>query len=162
MGTLHKRGTEISYGGKTVGWYNKGEDKFEPLDNVKGDIARIYLYVYVRWQQPNLYEDVSSANLPKMDPDSSMVWTIKKQENTGRYSIYSEAAGKYVVIKSNTTSGFDLASTSTYFFDAKNAGKNGMYLTTTATGNRNISIYQTDFRSYKATNCNALYLYKLV
>ena len=28
---------------------------FEPADNVKGDCARILLYVYTRWKQPNLY-----------------------------------------------------------------------------------------------------------
>ena len=42
---------------------------YEPNDNVKGDVARILLYVYVRWQQPNLYSDVVSDNLPEFDKD---------------------------------------------------------------------------------------------
>ena len=42
---------------------------FEPNDNVKGDVARILLYVYVRWQQPNLYSDVTTDNLPEFDKD---------------------------------------------------------------------------------------------
>ena len=42
---------------------------YEPNDNVKGDVARILLYVYVRWQQPNLYSDVTTANLPPLDSD---------------------------------------------------------------------------------------------
>ena len=41
----------------------------EVRDNVKGDIARILLYVYVRWEQPNLYSDVASSNLPPLDSD---------------------------------------------------------------------------------------------
>ncbi|MDD6644031.1 MAG: endonuclease, partial [Firmicutes bacterium] len=45
------------------------EDFFEPNDNVKGDTARILLYVYVRWQQPNLYSDVKQENLPALDSD---------------------------------------------------------------------------------------------
>ena len=45
------------------------EDIFEPNDNVKGDTARILLYVYVRWQQPNLYSDVKKENLPALDSD---------------------------------------------------------------------------------------------
>ncbi|MGM9553574.1 MAG: S-layer homology domain-containing protein [Faecousia sp.] len=42
---------------------------FEPNDNVKGDTARILLYIYVRWQQPNLYSDVKKENLPALDSD---------------------------------------------------------------------------------------------
>ncbi|MCR5332261.1 MAG: endonuclease [Lachnospiraceae bacterium] len=44
--------------GKIAGWWNVEADRFEPLDNVKGDIARILLYVYVRWEEPNLVKDV--------------------------------------------------------------------------------------------------------
>ena len=38
-------------------------------DNVKGDVARILLYIYVRWEQPNLYSDVASSKLPPLDSD---------------------------------------------------------------------------------------------
>ena len=54
---------------------------YEPNDNVKGDVARILLYVYVRWQQPNLYSDVVSDNLPEFDKDDN--------ENTGTKVIQS-------------------------------------------------------------------------
>lgn len=57
------------YGGKEVLWLNKGESMVEIADNVKGDVARIFLYVYCRWEQPNLFEDVAEASLPPMDPD---------------------------------------------------------------------------------------------
>lgn len=46
-------------------------DVFEPKDDVKGDIARILLYVYCCWGQPNLYSDVALENLPPFDPDDS-------------------------------------------------------------------------------------------
>ena len=53
----------------TVMYYvSTREDLFECKDDVKGDVARILLYVYCRWQQPNLYTDVTE-NLPAFDPD---------------------------------------------------------------------------------------------
>ncbi|MCR5686359.1 MAG: endonuclease [Lachnospiraceae bacterium] len=51
--------------GKIAGWCNVSADRFEPLDNVKGDVARILLFVYVRWDEPNLYTDDAS----KQDAD---------------------------------------------------------------------------------------------
>ena len=50
-------------------WANKSQDLFECKDDVKGDAARILLYVYCRWEQPNLYSDVDAENLPPMDSD---------------------------------------------------------------------------------------------
>lgn len=325
MGNLNHSGTAVTYSGKTVGWLDNSADMFEPLDNVKGDVARIYLYMYVRWQQPNLYQDVPKSGLPAMDsddsandgqaviesldtllswiaqdpvdtwemsrndltqdiqgnrnvfidypelawklfgktvpstlttpsknsgttttpstkpsvapsvapstapsvapstapveegvykrissvneigtggqfvlvgvngnytramsntiksgrmtgktvtisnntitnPDASIVWTLKEQSTTDRYSLYNSATGKYLVIKANTTSGFALTSSPTYYFDATNAtdkAANAIYLSTTATGKRNISIYQNDFRPYAKSNYYPLYLYKL-
>ena len=58
-----------SYGGRTVLWYSAGNDLVEVRDNVKGDVARILLYVYCRWGQPNLYQNVKAENLPAFDPD---------------------------------------------------------------------------------------------
>lgn len=52
-------------------YYNGSADLVEVNDNVKGDVARIFLYVYVRWEQPNLYENVASSDLPPMDSDDS-------------------------------------------------------------------------------------------
>ena len=332
MGDLNHNGDKVTYNGKTVGWLDKSTDTFEPLDNVKGDVARIYLYMYVRWQQPNLYQDVSKANLPAFDsddsandgqaviesldtllkwnaedpvdtwemsrndltediqgnrnvfidhpelawklfgkavpsnlvtpsgnngstptttptpspsvipsttpstnpstapstnpsttpstengtyklissvseitdggqfvlvgvngnytramsntinsgrmagtsvsitnntisnPSSSIVWTFQKQGTDNKYAIYSNALKKYLVISANSTSGFALTSTPTYYFNATNAtdkAANAIYLSTTATGNRKISIYQTDFRPYATSSYKPLYLYKL-
>ena len=51
-----------TYNGKTVLWYiSSGDGLVEPNDNIKGDIARILLYVYVRWEEPNLFENQSPA-----------------------------------------------------------------------------------------------------
>ena len=57
------------YGGRTVLWYSAGNDLVEVRDNVKGDVARILLYVYCRWGQPNLYQNVKAENLPAFDSD---------------------------------------------------------------------------------------------
>ena len=58
-----------SYSGKTVLWYSTSADLVEVADNIKGDVARIMLYVWCRWEQPNLFEKVSSSNLPAFDSD---------------------------------------------------------------------------------------------
>lgn len=43
-------------GGKDVLYYSTANDLVEINDNIKGDVARIFLYVYVRWEEPNLFE----------------------------------------------------------------------------------------------------------
>lgn len=54
--------------GETVYYSYPSEDLFECKDDVKGDVARILLYVYCRWEQPNLYTSMTE-NLPPLDPD---------------------------------------------------------------------------------------------
>ncbi|SBW01285.1 exported hypothetical protein [uncultured Eubacteriales bacterium] len=59
-----------SYGGKIVLWYNTaGNGLVEVNDDIKGDVARILLYIYVRWGQPNLFEQVAQKDLPPLDSD---------------------------------------------------------------------------------------------
>ena len=72
------------YSGKTVLWYNgsytSGGSKIglvEVNDNIKGDVARILLYVYVRWEERNIFENDTSA---KPGPDDN--------ENNGLRVIY--------------------------------------------------------------------------
>ena len=57
------------YDGNVLYWLEKEDDLFECKDNVKGDVARILLYVYCRWAQPNLYSDVDPSALPAFDAD---------------------------------------------------------------------------------------------
>ena len=47
--------------GSVGGYYNAGF--FEPLDAVKGDCARIILYVYTRWDQRNINDVFQSTDL---------------------------------------------------------------------------------------------------
>ncbi len=58
-------------------------------DDIRGDVARILLYVYTRWRQPNLYSDIvntdgtpDTSKLPELDPDDS--------KNTGERVIQSK------------------------------------------------------------------------
>ena len=58
-------------------------------DDVRGDVARILLYIYTRWKQPNLYTDLVDSNgdpetnkLPEPDPDDT--------KNTGERVIQSK------------------------------------------------------------------------
>ena len=67
--------------GKVSGWWNAKVFTFEPLDNVKGDVARILLYVYTRWEEPNLVEDAAD---PKLDESQST-----KNKNDGKKVIES-------------------------------------------------------------------------
>ena len=57
--------------GNTVYYVSTGRDMFECKDDVKGDVARILLYVYCRWEQPNLYTSMTE-NLPSPDPDDTV------------------------------------------------------------------------------------------
>ena len=60
------------YGDKTVLWYNtSGNGLVEFNNNVKGDVARILLYVWCRWEEKNLYEDIS--NPPVDDNDKGVI-----------------------------------------------------------------------------------------
>ena len=57
-----------AYDGKTVLWYNtSGDGLVEVNDNIKGDVARILLYVWCRWQEPNLYENDPDPYSPSGD-----------------------------------------------------------------------------------------------
>lgn len=55
-----------SGGGKIVLYY-KGQDYVEVNDNIKGDVARILLYVYCRWEEPNLFMNTSSPVIGPSD-----------------------------------------------------------------------------------------------
>lgn len=55
-----------NYNGKTVLYY-KGQEYVEVNDNIKGDVARILLYVYCRWEEPNLFMDTSNPVLGPSD-----------------------------------------------------------------------------------------------
>lgn len=62
---------EGSVNGEVCYWVNKDKDLFECKDDVKGDVARILLYVYCRWEQPNLYTDIPADQLSANDSDST-------------------------------------------------------------------------------------------
>ncbi len=69
FGNQNGGGKAYTVDGEAVIWTGGG--KLEVRDNVKGDVARILLYVYCRWGQPNLYSDVASSKLPPLDSDDS-------------------------------------------------------------------------------------------
>ena len=47
---------------------------FEPKDNIKGDVARILLYVYVRWGENNIYSDTSNGDRIIESLDTLLEW----------------------------------------------------------------------------------------
>ena len=62
--------TQVEYNDTVYAYVHKANDLFECKDDVKGDVARILLYVYCRWGQPNLYTDLSAELLPENEKDS--------------------------------------------------------------------------------------------
>ncbi len=77
MGNVKAHSTSYNtkaYNGKTVLWYDASYSKngcdglVEVNDNIKGDVARILLYVYVRWEEPNLFENDPSPKKGSNDP----------------------------------------------------------------------------------------------
>ncbi len=59
--------TCVDESGNFGGWYLNSTTGFsnglyEPPDNAKGDCARILLYVYTRWKQPNLYTSLDTSS----------------------------------------------------------------------------------------------------
>jgi len=95
-------------------------------------------------------------------PPANAIWLLQEQSVPRRFSIRNAANSKYLNIVNNTVEGFTWANTPEYFFDlTSKAGDAGdARLATTALGNRCISIYQADFRSYTPANCRKLQLYK--
>lgn len=71
----------VKVNGTEVCWSSGSGNLFEVKDNVKGDVARILLYVYCRWEQPNLYSDVEISKLPAMDKDDDLNFGEKVVEN---------------------------------------------------------------------------------
>ena len=53
--------TYASNGG-TILWYSSSANRVEVRNEIKGDVARILLYVWCRWQEPNLYENKTKGN----------------------------------------------------------------------------------------------------
>ncbi len=77
-------------GASTVGGYSSG-NYFEPLDNVKGDVARICLYLYVRWAEEypkcgnlnNIFSDIDTL-LEWCEEDPVDTWEMGRNEVVGR------------------------------------------------------------------------------
>ena len=70
-----------AYGGKTVLWYDtSGNGLVEVNDNIKGDVARILLYVWCRWQEPNLYENDPTPTIGSGDDANNGIQVIESRE----------------------------------------------------------------------------------
>ncbi len=46
---LNKTGNELTYNGNGIDCYNSGSGQFEPRDGIKGDVARILMYMYTHY-----------------------------------------------------------------------------------------------------------------
>ncbi|MCR4644158.1 MAG: endonuclease [Oscillospiraceae bacterium] len=70
-GVYDKYTSDVVFNDTVYAWVNDVEGYFECKDDVKGDVARILLYIYSRWEQPNLYSDVSKNDIPTLDSDDT-------------------------------------------------------------------------------------------
>ncbi len=69
-----------AYDGKTVLWYSADADRVEVADNIKGDVARILLYVWCRWEEPNLYENDPNPTIGPGDDANNGLKVIESRE----------------------------------------------------------------------------------
>ncbi len=69
---LNKSGKALNYNGMAYGW--SSGDKFEPLDSVKGDAARIVMYLYVAYQ--NVYSSTPNITNVFESYDTLLNWHI--------------------------------------------------------------------------------------
>lgn len=73
--------TEYFYNGKSTGCYNKGHDYWEPRDSVKGDVARILMYMYMHYSNEvsnNAGYRVDSKNISGDLKITNIVYTSQK------------------------------------------------------------------------------------
>lgn len=139
----------------TVGGYYTSK-YFEPLDNVKGDVARILLYVYVRWGENNITDLCQSTDmlLQWMKDDPVDTWEMGRNDavqsiegNRNVFIDYPELAwtifGKSVPSDMTTPSG--KASTSTGTGSGSGSGSASTYTvswgkSSSSTGSGTISV----------------------
>lgn len=102
--------TCTSKAGTVAGYYNSSY--YEPMDNVKGDIARILLYVYVRWGETPLTKVIQSQQvlLDWIKSDPVDTWEMGRndvvqsiQGNRNVFIDYPELA--YVLLGKSIPSG---------------------------------------------------------
>lgn len=73
--------TEYFYNGKSTGCYNKGHDYWEPRDSVKGDVARILMYMYMHYSNEvsnNVGYKIDSKNISGDLKITNIVYTSQK------------------------------------------------------------------------------------
>ena len=71
-GVYYASAEDVLFQSNLYGWVSQSDGVFECKDDVKGDVARILLYVYCRWEQPNLYSDIDIQALPVCDADDKV------------------------------------------------------------------------------------------
>lgn len=69
---------------------NNNETFIDVDEDVRGDVARILLYIYTRWREPNLYSDIFDSY---GDPDTDKLPVLDDDDNkdTGERIIYDKA-----------------------------------------------------------------------
>ena len=73
--------------GGVIIWYNASHKEdgetiglVEVRDNIKGDVARIFLYVYTRWIEPNLFENDPTPVVGPNDDENNGLKVIESLE----------------------------------------------------------------------------------
>lgn len=90
------------------------------------------------------------------DPSRYIVWKLIASGDN--WNLYNEITGKYCFISGDSSTGFVTGESSTYSYIVTVSNGNFTFKTT-ATNNRVIALYQTDFRTYKSGNTLNLYKY---
>jgi len=135
--------------------------KYVVVGTVQGGANRFAMNNYMTFGQMGT-SNITIVGDQVIVPPVNTTWLLQEQSVPRRFSIRHTQTNKYLNIANNTVEGFTQTNTPEYFFDLTNkAGDpSDARLATTALGNRCISIYQTDFRSYTPANCRRLQLYR--
>ncbi len=89
-GDLNKSGTTLTYNNMSYGW--SSGNYFEPLDSVKGDAARIIMYMYVAYQ--NVYTSMVNITNVFESYDTLLNWHINDTPDLleGNRNNYAESS----------------------------------------------------------------------
>ncbi len=149
------------------------ENKFQQITTLEelGNGGKFVIYGINGSYATAMGNSISSGKVVGMDveivdgvitnPAAALIWTLEKQED-GSFTLYNEAANKYLVVSTDSTSGFKLVDSASSGFTASVTSGNFFFKTTWSGSQRGISIYQNDFRPYAKSAAKTLNLYKMV
>lgn len=107
---VYEKITTSQLDGKII-FYKYGDDRnkdgrCEVPDEVKGDVARILLYVWCRWEQPNLFQDIADPAVDSNDnanKNKNDGWRVIESLDTLLQWCYDDPVDTWEMERNNAT-----------------------------------------------------------